>query len=352
MDPQSIRLKIAIHYVTSSGECIMLCGSHKKLGEWNPLKSLRLEFRSGFYWYLDVSFPMDSPSFECKFVLCKENENKLPFEVLRWEESQNRKMIFNQLFVEEGVHLRRDFWEYPTSSMQGENVASHREKLFLHEELVIVKGYVVDNKINPINLANVSIEGASLTTSSGNNGFFECRIPKEFLLKVLDEKEEICLKATNFKYIPSQKNISLKFIEKEAIFFTLLKYEEVSIVAQEIKKIKGDIVQEVVLKSKKSQVTTSERIPEKDNPLPTLTLEALDSVKPTAREEVLKTICIKLDEESLKTPLPPKENSLALDNSNKNQELLSALHDVKTSEQFLETTEPEEMQDITKQLNA
>jgi len=111
--------------------------------------------------------------------------------------------------------------------MQGENVASSQETFFLNEELVvIVKGYVVDNKKNPINLVNVSIERASLTTSSDNNGFFELRIPKEYLPKVLDEKEEICLKATNFKYIPSQKKISRKIIEKESIFLTLLKFEE------------------------------------------------------------------------------------------------------------------------------
>ena len=77
-------------------------------------------------------------------------------------------------------------------------------------------------------------------------------------------------------------------------------------------------------------------------------MDALDSVNPKSREDVLRKICINLDNVSLKTPLPPKENSMALDHSCK--DILRALEDVTTSKEFLETTESKEMQEITKQI--
>ena len=80
-----------------------------------------------------------------------------------------------------------------------------------------------------------------------------------------------------------------------------------------------------------------------------MTLQVLDSFQPIVREKVLTTICEKLAE-SKPEPLPPKENSMAVDPSNKNKELVKVLEDVKTSKEFLQTTETAEMTEIAKQI--
>ncbi len=80
-----------------------------------------------------------------------------------------------------------------------------------------------------------------------------------------------------------------------------------------------------------------------------LMLNILGQVNPGSRVDTLQNICVKLESVSLKRPLPPKENSIAANKSNKlNQSLITALKEVKTSNEFLETTETAEMNEIAK----
>ena len=97
-------LRGVIHYETKLGERIMICGSDPKLGNWDALTSFGAEYMKGSFWYFEVAIITDDLSIEYKYVLCKENENGFPIQVLRWEESQNRKLIFKDLTFGQESH--------------------------------------------------------------------------------------------------------------------------------------------------------------------------------------------------------------------------------------------------------
>ena len=79
-----------------------------------------------------------------------------------------------------------------------------------------------------------------------------------------------------------------------------------------------------------------------------LSIKSLNSVIPEQREKFLINLCHQIDSEDLKISLPPKENSIALDNSN--LEIKASLEKVQAPQQFLETTETVEIEEISKQI--
>jgi len=109
MQTKLLHKQAIIHYVTPYGCCLTMCGSHSKFGNWNPLLALRGNCKKDSFWYIDTEIPIDSPSFEYKFVICKEDVNQVPIEVLRWEECENRKIDFSELKVPNGKHKQKEF---------------------------------------------------------------------------------------------------------------------------------------------------------------------------------------------------------------------------------------------------
>lgn len=474
MSYPQINIKILLHYVHSPDQCLVLTGSPIQLGEWNPLKGFKGELKEGFYWYFNLTVPKVGLYFDCKFVLCRKNDSNTPIEVLRWESCENRKIYFKNLIEKDGYCKQKDFWDFPTLSiydegklnadpafnfikneeislkgyvldnvknpipsslvkMVGTNVTTMsmndgyfglkilRAQLsaILNEnqevslkaehpnfvankigvnikniekdpicltlskkevtkpqtaetlqevaknpsisivkcEGVSIKGFVMDNVKNPIASSLVSIFGTNLTAISMKDGSFELEIPKVQLSSILNEKQEITINAEHPNYVLNKINLNAKNIDKESIYLTLLKHVEIPILTQKITKVQTDIVQMAVEKFKTQTPQIIPKIPSSDkerlilkaDPAPTMTLQALDSFHPTAREKVLMTICQKLSE-SKTEPLPPKENSMAVDASNKNKELVKVLEAVKTSKEFLQTTESAEMTEINNQI--
>ena len=121
MSSPLINIKILLHYVHSSDQCLVLTGSPLQLGEWNPLKGFKGELKEGFYWYFNLSLPKVGTYFECKFVLCRKNEDNAPIEVLRWEACENRRVCFKDLKEKDGYSQQKDFWDFPTFSVYDEN---------------------------------------------------------------------------------------------------------------------------------------------------------------------------------------------------------------------------------------
>ena len=89
---------------------------------------------------------------------------------------------------------------------------------------------------------------------------------------------------------------------------------------------------------------------ENKDPMPLLTLEAVNAVPHENRLKFLGHLCAELSNESLTTTLPPNENSLASEDIKTSQEMLKVLADVETPKQFSEVTESEEMEDIFTQI--
>ena len=228
MNSKFIHFRAIIHYVTPFRQSIRICGSHHRLGLWNPLKGLRLEFIEGSYWLLDIYLTIDSLSVEYKFVECLEDENQIPLKILRWEEGGNRQIDFLKLAIFDGKHKRKDYWGYSDISIQEEvQLASDPAYPFLVDNSILVKGYVIDHQNKPIENVYISIEGTELSTSSEIYGFFEVRIPNALFPKAINANGEIILKAIDVVHTPNQTALSRKFVEREVVVLTLLPLKSV-----------------------------------------------------------------------------------------------------------------------------
>jgi len=140
--------------------------------------------------------------------------------------------------------------------------------------------------------------------------------------------------------------------------------DKMYLIYRENEKIKEKIIDDSIVK-KQSTIQSSTRLQFKEDPLFLKTLDALESVSLENREDFLKKLCCDLA--CLEAPLPPKENSLALDSSFKlckaftllpKENLLALDSSYKLckafpeeiSKQFLETTETTEMEEIIRQI--
>ena len=230
MQTKLLHKQAIIHYVTPYGCCLTMCGSHSKFGNWNPLLALRGNCKKDSFWYIDTEIPIDSPSFEYKFVVCKEDENQVPIEVLRWEEGKNRKIDFSELKVHNGKHKQKDFWGYPTITIQDElQLMAGPTNELLADNSILVKGYVIDSQNAPVSFANVSIEGASSNAVSNKSGFFEIEIPQELFPTIINSNEEFILNVKDAIHTPNQITLNRKFVEKELIVITLLPLQSLEI---------------------------------------------------------------------------------------------------------------------------
>ena len=71
---------------------------------------------------------------------------------------------------------------------------------------------------------------------------------------------------------------------------------------------------------------------ENKDPMPLITLEALNAVPNENRLNFLSDLCAELSDESLTTVLPPNENSLASEDIKTSKEMLKVLADVESLE--------------------
>ena len=81
---QTYELNFCVHYETTCSESIVVTGSHKIFGDWDPLQGLGLEWTTGNLWKNSVCISEGVlENFEYKYVCLSPNYT-------RWEGGNNR----------------------------------------------------------------------------------------------------------------------------------------------------------------------------------------------------------------------------------------------------------------------
>ena len=228
-----------IHFLTHFGDCIRIVGDSNYFGNWDPFKGKRLSFTEEGYCQIEIPIEDFPKSLASKYVLCLENQKQETSDIIP-KSLAYKYVLCLENHKQETIDIIR--WE------EGEN---HH---FLY---------------------NISNNNSSLIMHDFWN-FPSMQITK------IDKKQ--------VKEEEKQQEIQKKH------------YEKLCVEAQEKEKNQCKIIENVIKKTK-TKPSPSQRIHNDENPVPTLTLEAMDSVHPACREEVLRKICIDLDDGNLKTPL-------------------------------------------------
>ena len=105
------------------GEALGICGGHPVLGDWNPMRYLRMEYLGDSEWALSVNVDHVQLPLEYKYVVVDSHTQ----EMKRWEEGENRRVEDGAWGLEHGrrgladgqvlvlhggiLHLREAIWK-------------------------------------------------------------------------------------------------------------------------------------------------------------------------------------------------------------------------------------------------
>lgn len=78
-------INFSIHYNTIPGKSVFISGVSSKLGKWNTLKALKMQYSGASLWTARLKIPVTLSKMEYKYVLCNE-DGTMPV----WEECKNR----------------------------------------------------------------------------------------------------------------------------------------------------------------------------------------------------------------------------------------------------------------------
>jgi hypothetical protein len=89
-----VRISFSLHYDTVFGENLFVVGESEELGNWDPLRGLRMAWWPGNYWSIETDLP-SGHDFKWKYALVELEEG--PWYVKRWEEAGPRLLTREEL---------------------------------------------------------------------------------------------------------------------------------------------------------------------------------------------------------------------------------------------------------------
>jgi 4-alpha-glucanotransferase len=96
-----------IHYLTSPGQNICVCGSRKEIGDWNTTSAFYLQYSPGGVWSNTLEIPDDSKLLEYKYILRDKGGNTI------WEWGNNRKVDLTE--TRAPIIILQDNWRSPSN---------------------------------------------------------------------------------------------------------------------------------------------------------------------------------------------------------------------------------------------
>jgi 4-alpha-glucanotransferase len=102
-----MKINLSIHYNTTFGQQIYVCGSAKSLGNWDVSKAVELTYLKGGHWSIPLNIPANTNLLEYKYVLVDEYGNST------WEWGDGRKLKVSEL--SSPIIFAHDHWRSPSS---------------------------------------------------------------------------------------------------------------------------------------------------------------------------------------------------------------------------------------------
>lgn len=100
-------IQFNIHYLTSPGQNIFVCGSLEEIGNWVPAKAFDLYYAPGGNWSNALEIPDDTKRMEYKYVLKDKQGHTI------WEWGNNRKVDFSEARAPKMI--LQDHWRSPSN---------------------------------------------------------------------------------------------------------------------------------------------------------------------------------------------------------------------------------------------
>jgi len=92
-EEETVQLKFQIHYNTSYGEILCICGSIPEFGKWSTKQARKMCWKDNGNWELEVVIRKSRIPFEYKYIVYNTNTKDIRWEAITNRGIQNSKTI-------------------------------------------------------------------------------------------------------------------------------------------------------------------------------------------------------------------------------------------------------------------
>ncbi|CAD8193164.1 unnamed protein product [Paramecium pentaurelia] len=118
LDSLFFKVYFKIHYHTQSGKAIYIVGDNKQIGNWNPVKGLRLQWNENDEWTICIKFDRSKyQRIEYKFIV--NNYENPSLQTTIWEPGENRVITTHMIQNEtKSEYFNCEYWGYRTIKLK------------------------------------------------------------------------------------------------------------------------------------------------------------------------------------------------------------------------------------------
>ncbi|CAD8198165.1 unnamed protein product [Paramecium octaurelia] len=120
-----------IHYHTESGKAIYIVGDNKQLGNWNPVKGLRLQWNDNDEWTICIKIDRSLyQKIEYKFIV--NNYENPSLQATIWEPGENRVITTHMIQNEtKSEYFNCEYWGYRTIKLKLNYNLTQRQRMMI-----------------------------------------------------------------------------------------------------------------------------------------------------------------------------------------------------------------------------